>query len=277
MVDIQMEKNERLVEALRDYFIDAEKNGKIDQACAITLENVPEVNRGDIDKECGHCVGAHLAYFFAKNPEFGISVKPWLFRHDNNEDYDDFFNSLSMKVDRDNIVRDSFTEYYVGNTWVDDWYDDDDIRDHLGRPDDYAGTKDDWEQEDTYLDSAQEMLNEAVTVEAADAMHGSCSPQKWEHYMTECGGNDDMTRNYGEIYFYKDGVNALAKYIHKNSQQERYYSDCGEQDARDDLTFHLRDSVNAYPWSSMIWSEDPHDVLPDLVRTMLVPANQKEV
>lgn len=262
MVDVQREKNIRFVEAINHYFADLEENKKVNQECPIAANDVPVMNRHRVDKECGCCVGAHLAYFFAKNPEFGIDVKPWLFRDNNTGHYDEFFNGLTMFADRHNDVIEGFMEFYTGNSTVEDWYDNHTIEERLGEYD----TDEDCENDD-YWDACQEMVIEAVSYEADEAADGSPDTAKWFDYMHEHNGNEEMTHEYGDIYFYIDGADALTKYIMENTSE--YAENDFEAVSRVVAHELQRHGASDRPWSAFRWNTDSNVVLTDALENLL--------
>lgn len=276
----QRERAMQLALDLREYFEKAEDNNQVNQMNAVAAYDYPEKVKKEV-KECGCCVGAHLAYFFAKNPQHGIIVQPFVFDsyHDEDAEYNvyDFMNGLGQRFGPTNEVWDGYMEWACSNYSLEDYVPTLQTELEMRIPGDWdEDEQGKWLESEECREEENMMFDEHIKADQDDVYDETrIRPDGWLNYM-EDRGNGILRGTYGETYFFKDGFDALANYIRINTHDgPPPHYDNDEMDNAKRLIYRELTTCGASdrPFSNEDWPEPPSLVVPKAIENLFFHSN----
>lgn len=260
------ESRERMVAALVDrattYFKDVEERNEWNQVGAVAAYDYPPSARSEIQdyKECGCCVGAHLAYMFAKDGDLGIEVTPFQVKnqHDGALHVTDLMKGLAHKFGLGNSVIEKFTEHVHNNYSLEDLDPTSEVRNmYDDPPEEYDGRKEDWFGSDMRQNALCDAYDGLVDREVESMYYDCADEEMWGKYLFE-KGNKDIKDSFGDIYFFNQGFTALEQYVQRCFSMK--IPDM--RTVKDTLMDALGDSSGSvFPWAADKWIVNPSEAI----------------
>lgn len=256
----------RLIAELTQYLEREENANNWYQGCGIVAPEVPKNSQAERERRpCGACAGALIANFFAKRPELGVDVRPFAVALADTDSVIDFMSGMADMFGGHNAIVMDFVEWAMENTTFseldEDGYGMRDLEEM--KPDDWDDEVDGaWEDSDSYREEEHNMhcqLIDGIVDSNYIGLRHEADPHLVRYFLEN--GNKYLTDYYGNVYFYKDGFDALTKYVKDNSPGELIKTASYESVQTALYRAMTRNGASMAPWSGAAWSRPPSFVL----------------